>query len=268
MKLWLCLVLVVVAVLALTACSDDDDSAAAPRTDTTATTSERTGADGPAVARVGDVEISQAAFERLIRRAAAGYAKARTYPGRRYYVPPKYALCVRNRREWGSVPKSWPAARVRVQCRHNHRRLRTSLLTSMIEDEWIEQEAAKQGLEPPSDEIERVSQFPTELAQAAVDSADMTISDAEIARYYRQHRSWLRRPPERNWRTVLSDTAARAARARQALEQGVAWEKVARRYGDPESGSTPQDWIANPVNRQPVVTRAVFGARWASSSDP
>jgi foldase protein PrsA len=254
--------LIIATVLSLSACSEDDpESAAAPSTDSATETSARSGADGPAVARVGDVEISRAAYERFVRRTAAGYAKARTLPGRTYYVPPKYALCIRNRREWGSVPKSWPAARVRIQCRHNHQRLRTSLLTAMIQDEWLEEEAGKQGVAVPVDETARLTELPAQLAESAVAKANLDVSDADVARYYRQHRSYLRKPEERWWRAVLSDTEARAGQARQALAAGASWEKAARRYNDPASGTLPLDSLSSPGGNDPPLEQPIFTAR-------
>ncbi len=252
---------VLLAAVPVAGCSDDDsDSAAAPQRTSTQQSTEAHESNEAAIARVGDVEISLAKYERLVRTVAAGYAKARTLPGRRYYVPPEYALCIRNRREWRSVPADWPPARVRIQCRHNHQRLRTSLLTSLIQDEWLEQEAADQGVDVPADETARLTELPAQLAEPAVAKANLAISDADVARYYRRHRSNLRRPEERWWRAVLSDTEARASKARQALQAGASWEKVASRYNDPDSGALPLDSLANPDSNGPPLDRVVFSA--------
>ncbi len=250
------------ASVAAAGCSDDDsDSAAASRTSPT-TTGARDGSQpaGSVIVRVGDAEISQAKYDRDLRRIAAGYATARTLPGRRYYVPPDYTLCIENRREWGSVPADWPASRVRIQCRRNHGRLRRSILRSLIVDEWLDQEAARLRIDPPSDPTARITELPTQLAEAGVRKVDMHVSDAEIDAYYERHRSYLRRPEQRPWRAVLSGTRAKAEQARKALERGVGWAAVARRYGDPNSGSAPQDWIATPDNAEPQLTKAVFAA--------
>ena len=245
-------------------CSDDDsDSAAAPqRTSTQQSTEAResTEAAGPAIVRVGDVEISRVRYERLLAKTAAGYAKARTLPGRRYYVPPKYSLCIRNRREWRSVPADWPASKVRIQCRHNHQRLRTSLLSSLIEDEWLDQEADKQGIEPPTDPTARFSELPAELAQAAVDMADAPVSDLDVAKYYRRHRGFLRRPEQRNWRAVLFPEEAKAQRAKDAIERGLGWAAAARRYGNPDVGAVPQDSVVSPDSVEIGLRKPIFQA--------
>ena len=228
-------------------CSDDDprpgDRAATQPAETTPPAAK---APSKAIAHVGGTSIDAAVYRRSWRRDEATYAQLRGFPERQYYVPPKFSLCVRDRRAAGSSPPTASRAAVRAECRRNRLRGRRQALTTLIERRWVEQEAAKQDLEVPADLIKLLTEFPQTLAREAVDRVDTHVSEAAIAEYYRAHPSHFVLPEFRKLRGITADTRDKARRARQALAQGVGWNAAARRYGNSRLGPTSPQTLSGP----------------------
>ena len=182
------------------------------------------------VATVRGVKITRAAYDRLVARSEADYAKPRGYPDGEYYHPPDYTRCIRDRRRRGQVDPDATWEWGRRECRTHYEGIRRWALVNLIENEWAFQEGVAHRIKGART-LDGRSDIQSRLTARAVRELDDHISDQVIAGYYREHKEALVRPEYRRWKAVVSDTAPKARRAKRALERGLAWPAVARRYG-------------------------------------
>jgi foldase protein PrsA len=103
-----------------------------------------------------------------------------------------------------------------------------------------------------------------------------TVTSADIATYYNNHKSQFGTPESRNLRVVLTKTAAQAAAAKSALQAGQSWTVVAAKYStDPttkkngglltgvtdngQDAALSQAAFAAPVNKLIGPVKSQFG---------
>lgn len=192
------------------------------------------------IVRVGQATIDQAEFERTLRTAEAGYARARGGKARRYYVPPKFRLCIQNRRDGTESIDS-----LRRECRINYEALKTSVLGSLIEKEWLEQgarrngirlsvEAVRKRLDVPNARSEapaaRLQEIGTKLIDLGTRGRDYAPSGLAVTAYYRAHRGYFREPERRDALVIAARSRAAAIQSRRAITAGTRWTGVADRY--------------------------------------
>jgi hypothetical protein len=119
------------------------------------------------VAQVGAVAISLAEFEHWYAAASRSY-----FGGAVELVAPEYDECTiakrrfRQRREWSPLPER----ELRARCARDHRMLRGQVMQFLVQGQWVQQEAAAQGIAVGERRVERTFQrqkraaFPNERA--------------------------------------------------------------------------------------------------------
>ena len=234
-------------------CSGDDGSSSQSKT----------------VAVVDGTPITQAKFDRLIRQVTASYATARGYPGKRYYVPPAFPLCVRDLR---LRAQSVPA--VRARCKGRYAELRETLLTGMIEAEWLEQGARKRGIRIPLARVRseldvpdaareapahRLTRLSISILRDGTTRYPFTPSRSAVEQYYSQNAGYFVQPPSRIYVGMGIASRARAVRAARALRGGRSWDDVAKRYAIARAPDRPGAATRSLVD--PSMVARVFGAR-------
>jgi foldase protein PrsA len=177
--------------------------------------------------------------------------------------------------------------------------VRSSVTESLIEDEWIRQEAEVREITVTQADVQKAVEKAREtgfLSDEALERAELTmtqllpsirgtqlerkvtediterassVSAETIAEYYRRHREELMVPERRDVRLVLTRTRARAKAARAALENGGSWTTVAEEYslhGSRVNGGKVADLRKGPLST-PLVT-TVFRTRQGVLSGP
>lgn len=207
-----------------------------------------------AIAIVGGTRISQLRFDRTVRSAEAEYAAERGYPGKKYYVPPDFRLCVRDRRGGRS------AKEVLAECKGQYAGLRGGTLISLIENLWIEQGARERGIHVSLAKLRKDLAVPNAASEAPVHRIDLLSekiiragtkgknfrpSEAQVQAYYIKNRQYFAEPESRDVIGFAAASRMRATQAARELRQGEAWSTVAKRYA-----------IAEEPDRFPAVPRA------------
>jgi len=226
------------------------------------------GLPGDSVARVGDQPIARAQFAHwfdVATRSQSADGGAASLPD-----PPTYAKCVAAART--SLSK-FPAGRKPVSdqelkqgCERRHRMTREQVMQFLISAQWIEQEAAEQGIQVTDAAVDvelassRQRSFPKpaeyrkflERSGMRGDDARFRVkiallsselkkrvkrgveraTDEDAAAYYSEHRDIFTQGEGRTLRIVRTEHRAAAERARDALSSGRSWEAVARRYSN------------------------------------
>jgi foldase protein PrsA len=223
------------------------------------------GVPGNAVAEVDGQAIEKSTYDHWITVAArsSGQGAAAAVP-----KPPEFAACVTTKRKTTPKPaKGQPQvtdAQLKTQCKQEYEQLRDQVLQLLISFQWLEGEAAEQGIEVSDAEIkksfeaQKKQSFPKDadyqkfLKDSGQTEADILlqvkadllatkirdkvvkgkdkVSDAQIQDFYNKNKARFAQPEQRDLRVVLTKTRARAEQAKQALRSGQSWKAVSKRF--------------------------------------
>ena len=251
LRLLLAVGAIAVPAVALTACGSDN-------------------VPGNAVAKVDDETITNAAFQHWMTVAATSAQQQQ--PGAKGGVqipkPPDFAACVANKQKTAPKPaKGQPkptAAQLKAQCKQEYEGLRDQVMQFLISADWIQKEAASQGVKVSDAEVQKQFQqtkkqsFPKEadyakfLKQSGMTQEDVLfrvkldrlstklrekvtkgqdkVSNAQIAAYYNKNKQRFAQPERRDLRIVLTKDKAKAEQAKKAIESGQDFKAVAKKY--------------------------------------
>jgi foldase protein PrsA len=256
-----------------------------------------------AVAKVGDEEITQEEFDKWLRTAVTGQA-----PGTEAAVPdpPEFTKCVAAKKK-APLPKGQKQqsdAALKKQCEQEYETLKGEVMQFLIQAEWVQQEAAEQGVEVSdaavrkSFEDQKKQAFPTEKAyNEFIKSSGMTeedilyrvrlnqlqekltqkvtedatkITDEDIQEYYDKNKRRFAQPERRDLRVVLTKTEAKAEQARKALNSGESWKKVVKQYSIDEASKAQAGLLPAVAKGQQdkALDDAVFDAKKGELEGP
>lgn len=235
------------------------------------------GIPGNAVATVNGTAITRASFNHWI--VVANNSAAAATPGAKVPPvpdPPSFSNCVAyHQRTDPKPPKGTPAptaAQLRTECQQQYTNLSGQVMQFLISADWLQGEAADQGIKVSNGEIQRTfnqikgQQFPSAtqehqfLASTGMTEQDLLfrvrlnalsnkiqtkvtntkgkVTNAQIATYYSQHKSQFGQPQRRDLRIVLTKTVAQANQAKAQLAGGQSFKAVAGRFSiDPSTKS-------------------------------
>ena len=258
------------------------------------------GVPGNAVARVDDEVIKRDQYNHWVTVAARssqppGAGGAVVIPD-----PPRFTKCVANqRRTLPRPPAGQPQItdqQLRDQCRQEYDALRDQVLQFLVEAQWIQGEAAAQDIEVSDKAVQASFQtkkrqsFPNEadyrrfLAQSGMTQDDVllrvklellstritekisrkaTVTDAQIAAYYRRNKQRFAQPQRRDLQVIQTRSRARAIQARQAIQRGQPWPVVARRYSTDAASKSQGGRLPDviPGQQERGLDNAIFRAR-------
>jgi foldase protein PrsA len=218
-----------------------------------------------AVATVGDTVIKKADFDKWLHTAAQGQSQsgsaALPTPD-----PPSFAKCVSSLKTQ-PTPKGTKQpsdAQLKKQCKQQYDQLKGEVMQFLIQAQWVQQEAANQGIKVSDAEVKRSFQdqkkqaFPTEKAyQRFLKTSGMTeadilyrvkldtlqqkltqkvtekeskITDSDVSAYYNKNKKRFAQPERRDLNVVLTKTEAKAKQAKAALQKGQSWKAVSKKY--------------------------------------
>jgi foldase protein PrsA len=222
------------------------------------------GVPGNAVATVDGASIEKDTFDHWLTIASKAGGQAATAAPK----PPKYEACINQKRKTTPKPaKGQPKvtdAALKKQCKQEYGALRDQVLQLLVSFEWIEGEAKEQNIKVSDKEIQKTfakqkkEAFPKEADYAKflkdsgqtekdiikrvrldtlsnkirekVTKGKDKVSDAEITAYYNKNKTRFAQPERRDLRIVLTKGEAKANRAKQAIEDGQPFAKVAKKY--------------------------------------
>jgi parvulin-like peptidyl-prolyl isomerase len=248
------------------------------------------------VAMVGDVVISKSDFDKWFRFTA----QSPFLPGDAFVAappdPPSFSNCVSAKRD-GAAPKrqrNLTDGQLRKRCEQEYAELMRDTMRTLIRTEWVQQEAADQGISVSAGAIERTLEkeksefrdakaYEQFLEDAGITESDLRfrvkvdrlqeildqriaakepkVSDEDIAKYYETNKESFRPPERRNFTYVLASARGGAEGARQAVEDGESWKTVVKRYSiDPKKSKAQAIDSPKPEKGLEALERAVFRA--------
>jgi len=231
------------------------------------------GIPGNAVVQVNGNSITKDTFAHWVGIAAASSA---TTPGAKPVVPepPNYTACIAHLKAVAPKPakgQSAPTeAQLKSQCEQQYKSLQTEVLGFLISSEWVLGEAANLGVKVSDKEVEKQfatvknQQFPkaaefekflkssgqtvsdlllrvklnllSTKIQQKISKTKITITQAQIEKYYNENKQHFGTPEKRTIAIVLTKTEAQANTAKKEIESGKSFASVAKAVSiDPTS---------------------------------
>jgi foldase protein PrsA len=222
------------------------------------------GVPGNAVATVDGTSIEKSTFDHWLTVASRSGGQASAAAPE----PPKFAACVKQKRKTTAKPaKGQPKVtdgQLKKQCKQEYEALRDQVLQLLVSFEWIEGEAKEQNIKVSDKEVQKTfdkqkkEAFPkdADFAKFLKDSGQTEkdilkrvrldtlsnkirekvtkgkdkVSDAEITAYYNKNKERFAQPERRDLRIVLTKGEAKAKKAKQAIDGGQSFAKVAKKF--------------------------------------
>jgi foldase protein PrsA len=221
------------------------------------------GASSNTVATVGSASVQQKQVAHWMTVANnASFVGTGTAPTP-IPVPPSYTACVAEHGV-GTSSTAAVASAAKTACDTTYHTLLSTVVTFLVQSIWIQGEAVDRGVHVTTSQViknfdsERKSQFPTakkfntflaesgetvndlewrirlNLLQTAIVNKIKAQADkvtaAQIAAFYKAHRSEFSAPERRNLELVLVSSAATAAKVESLLAGGASYATVAKQY--------------------------------------
>jgi foldase protein PrsA len=231
------------------------------------------GVPGNAVAQVGSSPITKSTFDHWMSVAASS---SKTSATAKVVVPepPNYTACISNLAATTAKPakgqKAPTTQQLKSQCETQYKTLKTEVLGFLISLQWVIGEAPSLGVKVSDAEVKkqfikvRSQQFPsTAEFEKFLSTSGETVSDlllrvkqnlvsqkiqqkilktrgkvtqAEVQKYYNEHKSSFGTPEKRKVEIILTKTEAAAAAAKKEVESGKSFASVAKKVSiDPTS---------------------------------
>jgi foldase protein PrsA len=222
------------------------------------------GIPGNAVVQVGGTPITKATYEHWLSVAAA--ATSTTGAKTTIPDPPEYTACIAHLEATSAKPAKGQAkpskAELKSDCEQQYKSLQQEVLGFLISSAWVIGEAESLGVSVSDKEVKKefekvkAEQFPQAaefkkfLASSGYTVSDLllrvklnmlstkiqqkvskekgTVTEAQIEKYYNEHKSQLGTPEKRDVRIVLTKTEAQAKEAKKEIESGKSFASVAK----------------------------------------
>lgn len=225
------------------------------------------GIPGNAVVQVNGNPITKSTFEHWMSVAAASSATAPGATSKPVLPdPPSYTACIAHLEATAPKPakgQSKPtAAQLKTQCEQQYKALQQEVLGFLISSAWVLGEAESQGVKASDAEVKKqfeqiknqqfpkAAEFQKFLASSGQSVSDLllrvklnllsskiqqkvakqkgAVTQAEISKYYNEHKSQFGAPEKRDVRIVLTKNEAQAKEAKKEIESGKSFASVAK----------------------------------------
>lgn len=226
------------------------------------------GLSGNSVAQVGETPIAKATFEHWMAVAASSSAASAPGQTAKTAapVPPAYSACIAHLEATLPKPaKGQPkptTAQLRSQCEQQYKSLQQEVMGFLLSSAWVLGEAESQGVHVTDAEVKKQfeqiknQQFPkaeefkkflatsgqtvsdlllrvklnllSSKIQQKVSKEKGTVTEAQVKKYYEEHKSQFGTPEKRNVKIILTKTEAQANKAKQEIESGKSFSAVAK----------------------------------------
>jgi foldase protein PrsA len=268
------------------------------------------GIPGNAVAQVDGQAISKATYDHWLGVAASSSATtvsgSKTKPV--LPEPPAYTACIAHEKEIepkpakGQKPKT--EAELKTECEQQYKALQQQVLGFLISYDWVEKEAESQGVTITDKQVVKhfnelkKTQFPKEaefqkfLATTGESISDLllrvklqmlsqkieekvtksgkNVTEADVTKYYNEHKSQYGQPEKRDLRVILTKTEAQAKQAKSEVESGKSFASVAKSKSIEPTSKAVGGELPGVVKgeEQKALSEAVFSAKQGVLSGP
>ena len=267
------------------------------------------GSDVPSdsVAKVGDETIEKAEFEKWLKSASAGAAAGGQAAAP---DPPNFTKCVQAKQtqpqaqQGGGKPS--PAA-LKKQCKTEYEQLKADVMQFLIQSEWVQQEAAEQGVKVSDQEVQnrleeekkrafpgkngekkyqeflktsnmseedilfrfRLETLQQKLTQKVTEK-EAKVTDQDVQAYYEKNKKRFAQPERRSLNVVLTKGKAKADQAKAALEGDGSFKAVAKKYSIDEASKAQGGKLPDVAEGQQekAFDEAIFKAKKGQLEGP
>ena len=222
-------------------------------------------------------------------------------------MPPAYTACIAHLQSIEPKPAKGQAAKtpaaLKTECEQQYKSLQQEALGFLIGIDWLFGEAESQGIKLSDKEVikhfnelqkqeftkpgsfqaflkstgETVPDLLLRVKQSMIETKlrekiakPKTASEAEVAKYYDEHKSQYGQPERRDLRVVLTKTEAQANEAKSEIQSGKSFASVAKSKSiDPTSKNSGGE-LPGVVKgeEQKALSEAVFAAKTGVLSGP
>ncbi len=263
-----------------------------------------------AVVQVGGNPITKTTFEHWLSVAAASTATTAGATAAKPVVPdpPTYTACIAHLEATAPKPAKGQAkptpAQLKSQCEQQYKSLQQEVLGFLISSAWVIGEAESQGVKVSDAEVKKefekiknqqfpkAAEFQKFLATSGQSVSDLllrvklnllsskiqqkiakqkgTVTQAEISKYYNEHKSQFGASEKRNLKIILTKTEAAAKKAKQEIESGKSFASVAKSTSiDPTSKAKGGELTGiTKGQEEKALDEAVFSAKKNVLSGP
>jgi foldase protein PrsA len=253
--------------------------------------------------QVGGSSITKATFEHWLSVAAASSAPTTGKTAAKPVVPdpPNYTACIAHLEATAPKPAKGQAkptsAQLKSQCAQQYQSLQQEVLGFLISSDWVIGEGSDQGVKVSDKEVKKEfekiksQQFPKPAEfEKFLASSGQTVSDlllrvklnlmsskiqqkvakskgkvteAQISKYYNEHKSQFGAPEKRNIEIVLTKAEATAKSAKQEVESGKSFASVAKKSSIDPTSKANGGLLSGVVKGQEekALDTAVFAAK-------
>jgi foldase protein PrsA len=265
------------------------------------------GIPSDAVVQVNGQSISKTTLNHWLGIAASASAVSTTSKAV-IPEPPAYTACIAHLKAIEPKPTKGQAAKtpaaLKTECEQQYKELTQQVLGYLISLDWVFGAAQEHGVHVSDAEVVKhfnslkKESFKTEAAfqaflaktgetvsdlllrvkysmistklQESITKAHKNVSEAEVAKYYNEHKSQYGQPERRDLRVVLTKDEATAKQAKSEIESGKSFASVAKSKSiDPTSKNTGGE-LPGVVKgeEQKALSEAVFAAKQGVLTGP
>ncbi len=265
------------------------------------------GIPGDAVLQINGKAISKATFNHWMRVAASSPTPGQSTTAKPAVPePPAYKACIASLKAAEPKPakgqKPQTEAQLKTQCEQQYKAVLPRVVGFFISTEWVFGEAEHLGVKVSDKEVDkrlnqiRKQEFPQGVAQFQkfLSSSGQTVSDllvrvkyqllvtkieekirkikiteAEVAKYYNQHKSQYGQAEKRSLLVVLTKTEAQAKQAKSEISSGKSFASIVKKRSvDPSSKGTGGSLTVVKGQEPKPLDEAVFTAKQGVLSGP
>jgi foldase protein PrsA len=255
------------------------------------------GIPGNAVVQVAGTPLTKEAFDHWMKVASASSSTGTT---EKPVVPepPNYTACVAHLAKTTAKPakgqKAPTTKELKSECATEYKSLQSEVLGFLISSQWVlgeanslgvklsDAEVKKEFAKIKTEEFPKASEFEKFLATSGQTTSDLLlrvklnllsqkiekkiikekskVSEAQITKYYNEHKSKYGTPEKRNVQIILTKTEAQASSAKKEIESGKSFSSVAKAVSiDPTSkanGGLLKEVVAG--EEEKALSEAIF----------
>jgi foldase protein PrsA len=267
------------------------------------------GIPGNAVVKVGDTPITKSTFAHWMSIAATASANtAGAQPKPVVPDPPSFKACIAHLEATQPKPAKGQAppsqALLKAQCEQQFKSLRQTVLGFLISSQWIVGEGKDLGVSVSDKEVKkrfaqiREQQFPkasefekflatsgqtvsdllyrvkgnllAQKIQQKIVKSKASVSQADITKYYNEHKQRFEVPEKRSVNIILTKTEAAASKAKQEIASGKSFASVAKSVSIDPISKSKGGLLPEVVKGQQeqALSAAIFSAKANALSGP
>jgi foldase protein PrsA len=259
------------------------------------------------VVSVNGTPVTKAAFEHWMGIAASSNKAAGSTEKPPAPVPPEYKACIAHLAATAPKPAKGEAAptpaKLKSECETQYKALQQEVLGFLISSSWVLGEAGSLGVKLTDAEVKKefekikATQFPKAAEfEKFLSESGQTVSDlllrvklnllsqriqkkiiadkskptqAQIQKYYEEHKSQFGTPETRAVKIILTKTEAQAATAKKEIESGKSFASVAKTASiDPTTKAKGGLLTVSKGEEEQALDSAIFSAKTNVLSGP